>query len=53
MLKSPMPGHFKGTEKNLKCVVFPVIIIEIFTCHSRSLSVSHAQKMKQLHVFGA
>jgi hypothetical protein len=48
-----VPGHFKGTEKNLKYVVFPVITTQIFTRHSRRLSVSHAQKMEQLCEFGA
>jgi hypothetical protein len=29
-LKSPMPDHFKSTANNLKCVVFPLIIIRTF-----------------------
>jgi len=44
--------YFKGTEKNLKIAVFPIIKIKIFTHHRRRLAVSHAQKMDYLHVFG-
>jgi hypothetical protein len=48
-----VPSHFKVTEENLKCVVFPVIIIWKFTHNRRSLSEPHAQIMEQLHVFEA
>jgi hypothetical protein len=48
-----MLAYFKGTEKNLKSTVFPVKKYKIFTHLSRSVSVSHAQKVEKLHVFGA